>query len=451
MKKEFVMVTALMALASVVAANAQVAFTGTDKAVYDETPAASTGLSHIYVLHSTAGVGMTYTATDASAKVTWYSYGSAGGGYATVIDGVTGSGAVTTLSQVIPDCGYIIEEGTRRTYVWVTDYSSHDLSITGIEAQAASDCGTATLAVAGSGAEIDYYTITGVHKTLDRQLKLSYNTLEWNSDSKQWVENAEEESLENFKPIIVVPAPLCNTSFTITGDRFKEFWGETQSASSGTYTTAAVDVRTTAVQEQRDNDNEKKEETTAMGGSAPVKITFSSFCTDAVVYKEWQMSTDADFKNLQLRLNQDEVEQTFEEAGTYYWRFVASNADGSCNATGETYTVSIGTSELVCPNVFSPGSSEGVNDVWKVSYKSIIDFHCWIFNRWGIKITEFTDPSQGWDGRYRGKLADTGVYYYVIQATGADGKKYKLKGDINIIRYKENSSSTTGGSSSSGE
>lgn len=186
-----------------------------------------------------------------------------------------------------------------------------------------------------------------------------------------------------------------------------------------------------------------------MGGSAPVKITFSSFCTDAVVHKEWQMSTDADFTNLQLRLNQDEVEQTFEEAGTYYWRFIASNADGSCSAVGETYTVSIGTSELVCPNVFSPGTSEGVNDVWKVSYKSIIDFHCWIFNRWGVKITEFTDPSQGWDGRYRGKLADTGVYYYVIQATGADGKKYKLKGDINIIRYKENS--TTSGGSSSGE
>ncbi len=449
MKKEFVTAMALWALASMAGANAQVAFTGTDRAVYDETPAASTGLSHVYVMHSTDGVGMTYTASDASATVTWYRYGSAGGGYATVIDGVASSGAVTSLAQVIPDCGYIIEEGTHRTYVWVADYSTHNLTITGLEAQTASDCGTATLAVQGSGDDIDYYTITGVHKTLDRKLKLSYNTLEWNSDMQQWVEKTEEESFESFKPIIVVPAPLCNTVFTITGDRFKEFWGETQSATSDTYATSAVDVRTSAVQEQRDNDNEKKDESSTMGGSAPVKITFSSFCTDAVVHKEWQMSTDADFTNLQLRLNQDEVEQTFEEAGTYYWRFIASNADGSCNAVGETYTVSIGTSELVCPNVFSPGTSEGVNDVWKVSYKSIIDFHCWIFNRWGVKITEFTDPSQGWDGRYRGKLADTGVYYYVIQATGADGKKYKLKGDINIIRYKENS--TSSGGSSSGE
>ena len=74
-----------------------------------------------------------------------------------------------------------------------------------------------------------------------------------------------------------------------------------------------------------------------------------------------------------------------------------------------------------------------------------MQFHCWIFNRWGNKIIEFSDPSQGWDGRYRGKLVDTGVYYYVIEARGADGKNYKLKGDINIIRYKQGLNGATGG------
>ena len=40
---------------------------------------------------------------------------------------------------------------------------------------------------------------------------------------------------------------------------------------------------------------------------------------------------------------------------------------------------------------------------------------------------------------------DTGVYYYVIEARGADGKNYKLKGDINIIRYKQGLNGATGG------
>lgn len=444
MRKVFVTVLA-MALAAG-AAKAQIAFTGASKAVYDEAPAASTGLNHIYVLDSSAGVGMTYTAASAQSPVVWYTYGSGGGAYATQLDGVERNGRETVLRQVKPDCGYIIEEGTQRTYVWVADYSAHALSLESVEAAPASDCGTATLNVAGSGSDLEYYSITGVRKVLDRQLKLAYRSLEWSDDQSKWVEKAEEESYESFKPTMVVPAPLCNTEFTLTGDKFLRFWGREQTVSSSTYATSAVDVRTTAVQETRDNDNERKDDgQTAMGGSAPVKITFSSHCTDAVVYKEWQMATDPDFNSIQLRLNQDEVEQTFEDAGTFYWRFIGSNADGSCSATGETYTVSIGTSELLCPNAFTPGSSEGVNDVWKVSYKSIVQFHCWIFNRWGNKIIELNDPSQGWDGRYRGKLVDTGVYYYVIEASGADGKNYKLKGDINIIRYKQGLNGTTGG------
>ena len=46
-----------------------------------------------------------------------------------------------------------------------------------------------------------------------------------------------------------------------------------------------------------------------------------------------------------------------------------------------------------------------------------------------------TNPTEGWDGKYRGKLVPAGVYYYVIKATGADGVKYSRSGDINIINY----------------
>ena len=42
--------------------------------------------------------------------------------------------------------------------------------------------------------------------------------------------------------------------------------------------------------------------------------------------------------------------------------------------------------------------------------------------------------SKGWDGKYKGKYVKPGVYYYVIEAKGADGKEYKKKGDINILR-----------------
>ena len=158
------------------------------------------------------------------------------------------------------------------------------------------------------------------------------------------------------------------------------------------------------------------------------------------------MATDPEFENIILQYNQDEVDYVFDEWGTYYMRYRVANADGSCEAFGTTYTINISESALDCPNFFSPGTTEGVNDIWMVSYKSIIEFHCWIFNRWGTLIYEFTDPGGGWDGRYRGRLVDPGVYYYVITAKGSDGVPHNKRGDITILRYNKR-----GGGTSTGE
>ena len=194
---------------------------------------------------------------------------------------------------------------------------------------------------------------------------------------------------------------------------------------------------TYAEKEERDNDNEQNDQSGELGGSAPVDITFVAAVTDAVRFTEWQLSSSPEFDTYELRFNQTEVEYTFTEYGTWYMRFQASNADGTCDWFSPVYEIQIGESKLLCPNAFSPGASEGVNDEWKVSYKSIVDFECHIFNRWGVKITTLNHPSQGWDGKYNGKLVPSGVYYYVIKARGADGHKYDLSGDINIIRYNQ--------------
>ncbi len=440
MKIRLLIYTILLLAIAVQGAAQTIAFEGNDAQVIDVKPETATGLHHIYVLHNTDGVAMTYTAATASAAVTWQDYGEQGGGYATETAGVTRSGRETRLDNVIPNRGYIITEGTTPTYVWVTDYDSFGCSLSRLVAEPANDCGTATLTVGGDAPEIVYYSINGARRVLDRQFKLTYNTLEWN-DSTQWQEVEVVENLESLHSTIGVPAPLCNTVFTLTGDRFLAEWDEDIVCESDTYITSSVDVRATAVQDERENDNEKSLAdgvSGTMGGSAPVHIVFTGWPTDAVVYREWQMSQDIDFDNIELRLNQDEVDYTFNTSGTYYWRYIGANDTGECEAMSETLTVSVGVSELLCPNVFSPGSSTGVNDVWKVSYSSIVEFHCWIFNRWGVKMCEFTDPSQGWDGTYNGKTVGSGVYYYVINAKGSDGKPYKLSGDINVIRYKDN-------------
>ena len=434
--RKIVFTMILLACASLCAFAQSVKFAGNARPVFAETPEKSTGLNKIYVLYGSAGVSMSYEAKSASASVKWYKYGAMGGGYAEEIAGVSKNGATTTLAQVIPNCGYIIEEGDNRTYLWVVNYADYYLNLTSVEPATEQDCGSIALNVSGSGDDIAYTTINGVSKKLSREMKLTYNTLEWDSENKQWNETEVVETYEGFKSSIHEQAPLCNTVFTLSGDRFLKYWGEDVTVSSSTYNAQTIDVQTVAEQAERDVPNEKTDgDNSSLGGSAPVDITFTAYPTDAVAQREWQLSTDPEFGTVERSFTEDVYQETFNDAGTFYVRYVASNADGTCDAVSETYTVSIGESSLICPNAFSPQGSPGVNDEWRVQYKSIVSFKCWIFNRWGVQICELNDPSQGWDGKYKGKYVGSGAYYYVIQARGADGKEYKLKGDINIINY----------------
>ncbi len=166
--------------------------------------------------------------------------------------------------------------------------------------------------------------------------------------------------------------------------------------------------------------------------------------TDAAAFHQWQIARDEEFNIVDLQYNELDFTYVFREQGYSYVRFVASDENDVCQYYGDVYTVYIGDSRLECPNIFSPGASEGVNDEWRVSYKSIVSFQCDIFNRWGVKVASLSDPSQGWDGRYKGKLVPAGVYFYVIKAQGADDKAYNLSGDINVINYKGSESPSTG-------
>ena len=400
-----------------------VKFSGNTHSVYEEVPEKSTGLDKIYVLYNTAGVSVSYEAVNDADMVRWYKYGTQGGGFAEEITGITKSGKVSTLSQVLPNSGYIIEDGSVRTYFWVVNYADYYLTLTSIAPLAEQDCGTMGLGVLGNGEDISYTTINGVRKKLSRDIILTFNTLEWDSEGKQWDQKQVEKRYDGFKTVIYETAPLCDTEFSLVGDRFLKYWGEEMSLGSSTYKTHAIEIQTIAEQAERDVSNEKNEEgQSTLGGSAPVDITFSAYPTDAVVQREWQLSTDPEFGTVERSFTEDIYQETFNDAGTFYVRYIAKNVDGTCEAESETYVISIGESSLICPNAFSPQGSPGVNDEWRVQYKSIVSFKCWIFNKWGTQICELKDPSQGWDGKYKGKYVGPGVYYYVIQAKGADRK-----------------------------
>lgn len=395
-----------------------------------------TGLDEICVAASTDGLTAVFIPDSGNPQdVRWYKYTSMGGGYAEQVgSAVSGTGSVLGVAE--GDTGYIIEDGTDRYYFWLTDYSRHPFEVSSIALSPEQDCGRVALDVSGTGDEIVYYSITGRRMVLSREIELTYNTLTWSDDADNYVETQTSESLESLHPVIHAAAPLCPTDFTIAGDRFLREWGRGVSLTSPTCEPRTVACHTTATQAERDADNEVKQQTGSLGGSAPCEVEFKAAVTDGALFREWQFSRNADFEDITLRASELEFTHTFTEQGVTYVRFYCANADASCDAYGETYEVGIGTSSLKCPNAFSPFNEDGVNDIWKVSYSSIVSFECSIFNRNGRRIISFSNPADGWDGRYGGKFVPAGAYYYVIKARGADGVEYNLSGDINIVDYK---------------
>lgn len=402
----------------------------------------STGLDAIFVAYSCEGLRMDIRPDNSSVTPVLYRYGAQGGGYAEPYDNFSWTGGIVSVSNPAGDCGYILEQGDKRYYFWLTDYSRNRPTLTALSVSPESDCGATLLEGAGNADAIRYYSINGRPFILSRDLKLSYNTLEWDEEGEQYLQKEDVRTLEYFSgQQSVSPPPYCDTSFILTGDRFSEAWGEGLRVESDYVHANAVEVHTYARQIFSDTDHSNQigsgDEST-LGGSAPAVIRFTAYVTDAVVHNEWQISADPEFEDVLYRFTEQDLEYDFMEEGNRYVKFIGSNADGTCVSEGDVYTVSIGASELVCPNAFSPGASEGVNDEWRVSYKSIVEFKCWIFDRYGTQIYYFDSPDGGWDGKYKGKFVKTGVYYYVIEARGAEGKKYKKSGDINILRFNRN-------------
>ncbi len=413
---------------------------GGGREAYNYIPEANTGLNGgVFVLFSTDRATIEFSGVDES-PISWYSFSASGAATTTPVEGATQSGFTSTLPITEADCGYVAEQNGRSYYVWVIDYSQSPLVLNGITpSMDEGQCSETTLLLDGEGSKLSYYSINGAPKVLPRELTISYMTLVWNKDALAYEQISKSETIYDFSPSIQVPAPLCNTDFTISGDQILTAWGITQSVSSGEYITTAVEAQAIAEQAYRDDatNEDDRHPTDYLGGSAPAEIEFQAYTTDAVTHIEWEFSDKADFSTITARYNDEILRYTFREEGVTYVRLVASNSTATCQFFSEPFTINIGDVRLEAPNAFSPGTSPGINDEWKVAYKSILDFKCWIFNKWGIQMFHTENPEQGWDGKYNGKYVEPGVYYYVIEAKGANNKKLKLKGHINILRSKE--------------
>ena len=349
--------------------------------------------------------------------------------------------------------GYMIKLGELREVFWVFDYDSLRADITTIDAILS--CTETELQLEGIIPQMQYTNLQGKRCTYPRQCRVSYMDAMWSNDSEAWVDSLAQQEAD-FRETIVVGASPVATDFTISDPLAALLELTEDSLRSQLYSPIALKANPLAVVTTRGKEGEPSNEverpidpSELIRRSAPLIITFRANALNADYY-QWNIYRGSDRI---LQRNEAQHQYTFTEPGNYRAVVGMSNSH-DCQLDSVEFLISVSESMLTVPNVFTP-NGDGMNDEFRVVYRSIKEFHCWVYNRWGHKVYEWTDPSKGWDGTIGGRPAAEGAYYYVIRALGTDAESdymlkpvytkklkkqelpigvYQLSGDINLIR-----------------
>lgn len=165
-----------------------------------------------------------------------------------------------------------------------------------------------------------------------------------------------------------------------------------------------------------------------------------------------------------LKRYENDTEYEFTDFGSfqvvYEWSYREKDSLTFILGDKETMTFSIDESEVRLDyNGFSP-NGDGINDVFKIYVRSIVDLKISIFNRWGQTIKTISgrmenilnspdiisveDNNNGgyllgiWDGRFNGDIVNDGVYFINVEATGASGRTFEKRADINVLKGRAN-------------
>lgn len=410
-------------------------------------------LDTVFVVQSPVDGVLEYDGDGTEHSYVWYEYDGSGV-MAELSNQVTVKPSVSL--QQSPSQGYMLEiDRSDSLYVWIFDKSSYPVEFESIEVDDEADyCSFLSVKAKINSSPMMYYLYgnnTGIE--VERSYKLCFDSVYFSTDT--YVYERVEQDVDG-SGLYDLDAPLDDTSYVLKGDCFDIAFGTADSIESDKYVARAVELHALAsvkIREDATNEldrgepEEGNETVVNLEGSAPLNIEILNYSSPAGIrdgYSEWCVASDNSFRNCMFTMRSPDFRYTFEEQGTYYVRLQVSNnsasEDPAESCTQEKiYQIDVLASSLDVPNVFTP-NGDGKNDEFRVAYRSLVSFHGVIYNVWGRKVFEWTDPATGWDGTINGQPAAEGAYYYVIEATGDDYDddgnrvKYVVRGDINLLR-----------------
>lgn len=340
--------------------------------------------------------------------------------------------------------GYFVQpsQGLPSAYYWLIDYAAQPYPSGSFEAEVDGDspCERVVLRAEGGFADFACYTPQGIPTPVARAYRVAYHDQEYDAANAIFVEKERVQLLRPQQGELRLLAPLADTEFTLWGDEYSEALGRNFEP---LHTKKLLGQRVEVHSHLQLNGSSLSADSLQQGGlprslSAPAQVEMRAIGNAPVASLfQWRIvrgeTENTDNSSVVFQYSGADCSYTFTEAGNYTIELTATARNGACSTSAEKVTTSVQTSRLEVPNAFSPTSSPGINDVFRVVHTSLVEFDAHIYNEWGNELYRWTDPNGGWDGTYRGRAVATGVYYYVIFARGADGKEYNERGHINIL------------------
>lgn len=157
----------------------------------------------------------------------------------------------------------------------------------------------------------------------------------------------------------------------------------------------------------------------------PNQIDLTNFSTGATNYL-WS------FSETPLTSTLTSLSHPYSASGSYSVTLFAMNINGCSDTSAYSFYLS-DSSGITLPNIFTP-NADGINDVFKPIARGISSMKVNVYTRFGNFVYGWETINGFWDGyTTSGMLCEPGTYFYVIEATGFDGKSYKLKSYLTLF------------------
>jgi len=91
-------------------------------------------------------------------------------------------------------------------------------------------------------------------------------------------------------------------------------------------------------------------------------------------------------------------------------------------------------SSVYIPNAFTPNEDE-LNEVFMPVLNEVHDYNFLIYDRWGNKLFETSQPEKGWDGYFKGRLCEENIYVYKISFMDNEkNEAHEYAGKVALIK-----------------